>query len=388
MQITNFVRPSSPEVKALFASARGIVVAGTGHRPEKLGGYAKTEGELKAILKFSGTFLSNFAPAEVQIFGELYPTVEHAYQAAKTTSDRERLALQKCKTPGEAKKMGCMLTLRPQWDEIKDDVMQTLLEQKFQLPQYRDMLLATGHAQLVEGNTWGDTYWGMVNGAGQNKLGLMITAIRTRLQQEKFETRNPEEVLVDLAVEYLNKLKPSLVISGMALGWDTALAIACVKLNIPFVAALPFPKQASRWPDQSKRRWEFLLSKAKLVVAVGSDELADADIKAAMQWRNEFMVDNAQLILACYDGTPGGTQNCVKDAQEQGKTIVNTYARWQDMTGNTPAPAEKAVRLDGINIKYMDEEIVVFPVKDSSYFVGEKTRGSVLIHKDQLAQYR
>lgn len=387
MQIT-FVRPSAPEVNALLASVHGIVLAGTGHRPEKLGGYAEPERQPADILKFQGTFLSNFAPAEVQIFGETYPTVEHAYQAAKTTNDSERYAIQHCKTPGEAKKLGRTLTLRPQWDEIKDEVMQTLLEQKFQIPQYRAQLVATGTARLVEGNTWGDRYWGMVDGAGQNKLGLIITAIRTRLQRESFEIQDPEEVLVDLAVEYLNRVKPALVITGMALGWDTALALACVKLNIPYMAALPFPKQASRWPEQSQKRWRFLLSKAKLVVAVGSDELADADIKAAMQWRNEFMVDNAQLILACYDGTPGGTQNCVKDAQEQGKTIVNTYLRWQKITGNIPAPAPSPVRKDGMAITYKNEDIMVFPVKDSPFFVGDYSGGAVLIRKDLLTQFR
>ena len=154
-----------------------------------------------------------------------------------------------------------------------------------------------------------------------------------------------EQLLVSVAEHYLNRLTPEAVISGMALGWDAALAQAALNLQLPLVAAIPFPKQASRWPQQSQQRWTDLLVKAALVVCVGSDTLADADIRAAMQLRNEFMVDHATLILSCYDGTPGGTRTCVEDAKATGLSIVNTYPEWQSRVfGDTTQPKTTAPR--------------------------------------------
>ncbi|BDP44775.1 hypothetical protein DAETH_47440 (plasmid) [Deinococcus aetherius] len=149
------------------------------------------------------------------------------------------------------------------------------------------------------------------------------------------------EALIEVARGYLLKLRPDVVITGMALGWDTALAAAALGLRIPYVAALPFPRQASRWPQLDQERHLGLLKRAALVVCVGSDDLADADIRSAMQWRNEFMVDHAHLLLACFDGSAGGTAGCVKDAVEQGKTVVNTYRKWEEVT--RPMQAEQVV---------------------------------------------
>jgi len=153
--------------------------------------------------------------------------------------------------------------------------------------------------------------------------------------------REALESLIEVAKNYLGRLKPEVVITGMALGWDTALAAAAYQLRIPYVAAIPFPKQASRWPRESQERHAALLKRAAMVVCVGSDVLADADIKAVMQWRNEFMVDHCHILLACFDGSGGGTANCVKDAAEQKKTIVNTYRKWMEDHG--PAQAEPQV---------------------------------------------
>ncbi len=377
---THMHRPSAPEVQSLFRSTRGLIIAGTGHRPDKLGGYGSTAD--RTIRSFKGTGFSNFAPCAVMLDGHTYPSVEAAYQAAKTLDDQERRTIRSCTSPADAKRLGKTVTLRPDWDDIKVDVMKDLLEQKFAQPKYRTLLLSTGKGNLVEGNTWGDTFWGVVNGTGKNTLGLLIMAIRQRLQQQAEPQRDPLEVLVALAEEYLGRLKPALVITGMALGWDTALALACVKTGTPFVAALPFPRQAARWPDQDQQRHAFLLKKASLIVAVGSDELADADIRAAMQWRNEFMVDHSQLILACFDGSPGGTANCLKDAETQGKPVVNTYPKWAIMTGTTVnAPT---VRTDGVLTTFEGQTLTVYPVADSAFHLGHTPDGAVLIHNDTL----
>ena len=88
------------------------------------------------------------------------------------------------RTPGEAKKLGRRINLRPDWETAKDQVMEKLLRQKFQIPELRRLLTNTGTARLEEGNTWGDTYWGTVNGVGQNKLGLTLMRIRDEILRQ------------------------------------------------------------------------------------------------------------------------------------------------------------------------------------------------------------
>lgn len=138
------------------------------------------------IRSFSGNhkFLSNFVESPV-VWGDfLYPTVEHAYQAAKTLNPDERLRIQGTVAPGTAKRLGRRVTLRPDWEHVKKSVMQTLLARKFADATLGHMLLATGNKVLVEGNTWGDTYWGVDErtGHGQNVLGELLMELRSALR--------------------------------------------------------------------------------------------------------------------------------------------------------------------------------------------------------------
>lgn len=134
-------------------------------------------------------FLSNFAPAPVTLEGMEYPTVEHAYQAAKTQDAGERQMIRLASTPDLAKKMSRKLTRRPDWPEVKVDIMRELVWQKFQgHPDLKELLLATGDAELAEGNTWHDNFWGSCRCAqcaaspGQNWLGRLLMEVRERLQ--------------------------------------------------------------------------------------------------------------------------------------------------------------------------------------------------------------
>lgn len=126
------------------------------------------------INSFTGNyrFLSNFWPSTVSIEGYSYPTVEHAYQAMKTLDINQRQRIRDAANPGIAKKMGREIKLRPDWELLKLLYMTTLIENKF-FPdsQLASMLLATGDDELVEGNNWGDTYWGVCRGKGENHLG-------------------------------------------------------------------------------------------------------------------------------------------------------------------------------------------------------------------------
>lgn len=135
------------------------------------------------INSFSGQhrWLSNFWPAEVEYSGVMYPTVEHAYVAAKTINPIQRLMVSECKTPGKAKRLGRDFDLRPQWDTLKYGIMEYLINQKFSTPELRERLVATGDQPIIEGNTWGDTYWGVCEGQGQNNLGKIIMNVRKSL---------------------------------------------------------------------------------------------------------------------------------------------------------------------------------------------------------------
>ncbi|NIT77307.1 MAG: DUF1768 domain-containing protein [Anaerolineae bacterium] len=148
--------------------------------------------EPDAIVAFRGAyrFLSNFWPAEVEIDGVVYPTTEHAFQAQKTLSERWRRYIARQNSPGLAKKVGRDLELREDWEEVKLDVMMGTLAIKFGIHEdLGDKLLATGRRQLVEGNRWGDTFWGCVQRkgiwVGENHLGRTLMRIRSLLRNER-----------------------------------------------------------------------------------------------------------------------------------------------------------------------------------------------------------
>jgi ribA/ribD-fused uncharacterized protein len=128
-------------------------------------------------------YLSNFYPAPVEYQGITYPTVEHAFQAAKTKDKGLRKEIAALRLPGDAKRRGKTLTLRKDWDKVKVDIMRELLSIKFTSdPRLADILLSTGTAELQEGNWWGDTFWGMYQGKGQNTLGKLLMELREYLR--------------------------------------------------------------------------------------------------------------------------------------------------------------------------------------------------------------
>lgn len=141
------------------------------------------------ISSFSGPyrFLSNFYPVAVQYGGLTFNSVEHAFQAAKTEFPSERKAIQAARTPGEAKRLGRKATLKPRWESVKVETMRLLIDRKFDPgthPELAARLLATGDDELVEGNTWGDTFWGQCPlGTGHNTLGKLLMEKRAALRR-------------------------------------------------------------------------------------------------------------------------------------------------------------------------------------------------------------
>ena len=142
---------------------------------------------MKTINEFKGeyAFLSNFYPSLIRFPHFEIPTVEHLYQASKTRDIDEATKIIRAETPGLAKKLGGKVILREDWEEIKDSVMLEALRLKFAIPELKQKLLDTGNAYLIEGNWWGDKYWGVCRGAGQNKLGKLLMQVREEIKNVK-----------------------------------------------------------------------------------------------------------------------------------------------------------------------------------------------------------
>jgi ribA/ribD-fused uncharacterized protein len=147
-----------------------------------------------AIRRFTGdyAFLSNFAASPVEFAdpGEApvtYRSVEHGFQAAKTLDPAARQRLAEIGSPLTAKRFGRRVVMRDGWDELRVGVMRDLLRQKFAREPFRTQLLASGNAEIVEGNTWHDQLWGDCEcpghaaEPGENLLGRLLMEIRSSL---------------------------------------------------------------------------------------------------------------------------------------------------------------------------------------------------------------
>jgi len=155
-------------------------------------------------------YLSNFYACTIVYGGIVYASTEHAYQAAKTLDPQRRkmlgLEMNPRLTAASAKHIGRNLNIRPDWEEVKIQIMRELLWLKFDNPTLKQKLIATGDAYLEEGNWWHDTFWGVCHGKldgrtckkirlhqaadergeiadellhiGENRLGLLLMEVR------------------------------------------------------------------------------------------------------------------------------------------------------------------------------------------------------------------
>ena len=126
-------------------------------------------------------FLSNFYPSTIYVDGKPYKTVEHAYQSYKTLDESSRDLIRRASSPAEAKKLGRALVLRPDWDVVKVDLMRSFIRKKFENPFLEPLLISTGSAELVYGNTWNDRFWGVCRGTGLNWLGKILMEVREEI---------------------------------------------------------------------------------------------------------------------------------------------------------------------------------------------------------------
>lgn len=145
-------------------------------------------------------FLSNFYPVKIEHRGITYPSVENFYVAMKVKEDQVinnkfitapdcQELISRIKNPAEAKKLGRIIKVRKDWDEIKFKIMEWGVNEKFKNPELSKMLIDTGEEELVEGNTWGDTYWGVCNNIGENNLGKILMRVRDKIKSNQ----NPDD---------------------------------------------------------------------------------------------------------------------------------------------------------------------------------------------------
>lgn len=151
-----------------------------------------------------------------------------------------------------------------------------------------------------------------ITGHRPNKLGNDYNLTSPLLMSIK-------ETIMDVLRSECEDLEKLTLISGMALGIDTLFANIAIENNIPFIASIPCQGQASVWSSETREKWNELLSKACEVVNVSGKILYEPYM---MQKRNEWMVNNCDILIAVWDGTSGGTKNCIDYAISKSKRIV------------------------------------------------------------------
>ncbi len=133
---------------------------------------------------------------------------------------------------------------------------------------------------------------------------------------------NPKYISICKKIEAaLKELQPERAISGMALGIDQWAAHICTKLSIPFTAAIPFLGQENVWPDQSKKVYRAILAKAHDQVIVTEGGYSAHKLQLRNEWMVDQLVNPDDVLIAVWDGSKGGTGNCVAYAEKVNKKI-------------------------------------------------------------------
>lgn len=161
-------------------------------------------------------------------------------------------------------------------------------------------------------------------------MKLAGTGHRPNKLNNEYDLKGPLTKAIAFEVyRIFDELRPTQIISGMALGFDMILAICAIRKNIPFIAAIPFAGQELKWPHSSQVLYRTILESSlcsPIIVCEG--EYAPWK----MHRRDEWMVDNADKVLACWDGTKGGTGYTVEYATKINKPLIRINPKelkWQ-----------------------------------------------------------
>jgi ribA/ribD-fused uncharacterized protein len=304
-------------------------------------------GRALVIDRFVGehSFLSNFHVGPIVMDGGTYRSGEHAFSAGKTLDPTEAAWVMSAGSPGEAKRRGRRVTLRPGWDAaIRFDVMRSVIAAKFATDPLRSRLLATGDALLVEGTTWHDQVWGDCTcpkhraWPGANHLGQMLMAERAAIRHDPpdrwvrvaltghrslsvDEYGFAEQELIRLAAKLRDEHGTTTAISGMAVGADTLWADTALQAGLQLWAYIPFPQQEAdrRWTHEDRAHWAHLRSRAEREVVLGTGY----DVRL-LHARNDAMLRDSDLLIAVCDPsrTAGGTAATLEKARQAGKPVV------------------------------------------------------------------
>lgn len=154
----------------------------------------------------------------------------------------------------------------------------------------------------------------------QSNKVLSGTGHRPQKLNQEFELKGPYCSYIRQEMQKcFDLLKPAKVISGMALGYDQLLAIFALEQGIPVLAAVPCDNQEKVWPKKSQDRYHQILANRLVttyIVCPGPYH------PGTMQVRNEWMCNHSNLLLACWDGSSGGTANCIKYARKIDMDII------------------------------------------------------------------
>lgn len=159
-----------------------------------------------AITKFDDKhfFLSNFYEQRLWFKGYWFESAEAAYQSQK---DPSRVKEFTHLPPQDAKNLGRKVNIREDWEEVKETIMEVIVREKFQQNKYlAEKLIAIGDKTLVEGNYWKDTYWGVCENVGQNKLGKILMKIRKELQLTGMYNKESKTIMLETEDYSINEL--------------------------------------------------------------------------------------------------------------------------------------------------------------------------------------
>ena len=279
------------------------------------------------IRSFSRTyaFLSNFYPCIVEYEGMTFPSVEHAFQAAKTLDMEERSNFCAYPDPATAKKAGRKLKLRKDWEDVKIDIMRQLVYDKFTrnmsrgngyvIVDIRKKLLNTGNAYLEEGNNHGDRFWGTVKGEGQNWLGKILMEIRSELRGDDREKLKEKwnQLLDDL--EKYQKMSLELFMPLFSDTWKYLTthikhaSISCPDTALTnylavFSALSDYPGNVKQWEYDACGK--FAEAVLRSISNIGESEENQHRFADGIIWVEEFMHDYTEVKLSEFESAFAG----------------------------------------------------------------------------------
>lgn len=147
---------------------------------------------------------------------------------------------------------------------------------------------------------------------------IAVTGHRPDKLGREYDLKGPYSFYIKSELQkYINLYQPDTLISGMALGVDSIFAKLAIENNLNLIAAIPCVGQEKIWPQSSQNLYNDILKYDRCTKVVLSDHYTHQ----CMQNRNVYMVDNCDRLIAVWDGTTGGTKNCIDYAKSISKPI-------------------------------------------------------------------